>query len=88
MNSEARLREQARAHLQSGKLPNEAPRRVWGGPGVGTECGVCDLAVRPDQSEVEVQFFRDHGAEVFEVLHFHIVCFAAWALETTRADSD
>jgi hypothetical protein len=86
VNSEARLRERAQAHLQSGKLPNISPRRVWGGPGVGVECVVCDLPVSADQSEMQVEFLRNHGAEVLEVFHFHARCFAAWELERTKGD--
>jgi hypothetical protein len=88
VNSEVRLREQAREHLESGKLPDMSPRRVWGGPGVGNECGVCDLAVTEDQSEMQVEFLRDHGAEVLQIFHFHLRCFAAWELERSGAASE
>jgi hypothetical protein len=59
MTDELRLREQARAAIQSGKLPSRPPDRTWGGPGVGAACAVCDLPVTKDQLEFEIQFVRD-----------------------------
>jgi hypothetical protein len=67
---------------------NMSPRRIWGGPRIGTECAVCDFAVPEDQGEVEVQFLRNHGAEMLEVYHFHVRCSAARELERTKADSE
>jgi hypothetical protein len=87
VNSEVRLRDQARAHLQSGKLPNHCPRRVWGGPGAGLECAVCELPVSPEQVEMQVEFLRDHDVELPEVFHVHSRCFAAWELERTTGGS-
>src|SRR6266446_3344475 len=59
MPDEARLREQARAAIENGKLPSHAPDRTWGGPGVGATCSVCEKPVTKDQLEFEVQFARD-----------------------------
>ena len=77
MSDEHTLREKARAVIRDGKLPNRAPDRTWGGPGVGAPCAVCELPVTKDEKEFEIQFARD-GLDKF---HVHIRCFAAWEFE-------
>jgi len=80
--SEASLREKARRHLQQGSIPNKVPRRVYGGLGIGARCHVCSLPVRPDESEIELQFFRDAVEKPqLAVFHLHTRSFAAWELE-------
>jgi len=80
--SEARLRDIARLFLRSGRLPSTAPRRIWGGPGVGIECRLCELPVTAAQQETQVEIVEDQGMpDVLRVFHFHLRCFAAWALE-------
>lgn len=59
MPDEPRLREQAAAAIQSGKLSGRAPDRTWGGPGVGAECSVCGRPVTKDENEFEIQFVRN-----------------------------
>jgi hypothetical protein len=82
MMSEVSLRDRARLHLRDGSIPNEVPRRVYGGPGVGARCQVCALPIRQDQSELELQFFRDAVEKPhLDVFHLHTRCFAAWELE-------
>jgi hypothetical protein len=84
MPDESRLREQARAAIQSGKLPSRAPTRTWGGPGVGAACTVCDLPVTKNELEFEIQFARDGDNPGLDKFHVHIRCFAAWEFERTR----
>jgi hypothetical protein len=36
---------------------------------------------------MQVEFLRDHGAEVLEVFPFHVRCFAAWELERDEGRS-
>jgi hypothetical protein len=84
--NEATLRDLARRHLSTGKLPNIEPRRVWGGPGIGVECSVCELPVGADQSEMQIEFSRDH-VPILDIFHFHIRCFAVWELERNNAQS-
>ena len=81
MPDEARLREQARAAIQAGKLPSGTPDRTRGGPGVGADCTVCGLPVTKDQLEFEIQFARDGDNPGLDKFHVHIRCFAAWELE-------
>ena len=56
MPDESILREKARVAVQSGKLPGPRPDRTWGAPGVGDACAVCELPVRKDEMESEIQF--------------------------------
>jgi hypothetical protein len=84
MPDELRLREQARAAIQSGKLPSRPPDRTWGGPGVGAACAVCDLPVTKDQLEFEIQFARDGDSPGLDKFHVHIRCFAAWEFERNK----
>jgi len=87
MPDEARLREQARAGIQSGKLPSRTPDRTWGGPGVGAECSVCGRPVTKTELEFEIQFARDGDNPGLDKFHVHIRCFAAWEFERNKQRS-
>jgi hypothetical protein len=84
MPDEARLREQARASIQNGKLPARAPDRTWGGPGVGAQCSVCDRPVTKQELEFEIQFERAGDMPGLDKYHVHIRCFAAWEFERSK----
>jgi len=81
MPDEAILREKARAAVRNGKLPARRPDRTWGGPGVGALCSVCELPVKKDELEFEIQFAHDGDSPGLDKFHVHIRCFAAWELE-------
>jgi FixJ family two-component response regulator len=86
---EAALRQRARVAIESGGIPNRAPDRTWGGPGVGASCSICELPVLKQEMEFEIQFARkEHdrgsGDPHFAVHHVHVRCFAVWELERTR----
>lgn len=85
MPDEPRLREQARAAVQNGKLPRRAPDRTWGGPGVGVACAVCGQPTRKDELEFEVEFARDGSNPGWDKYHVHVRCFAAWEFERSKA---
>jgi hypothetical protein len=78
------LREKARAALRAEKIPNRKPDRTWGGPGVGAPCAICDLPVKRDELEFEVQFDHDRDNQGLDKYHVHTRCFAAWELERRR----
>jgi hypothetical protein len=84
MPDEPRLREQAKAAIQNGKLPSRRPDRTWGGPGVGAECSICERPVSKQEMEFEIQFARDGDNPGLDKFHVHIRCFAAWEFERTR----
>jgi hypothetical protein len=69
MSDEKAIREKARAAVRSGKLPNRAPDRTWGGPGVGALCAVCDLPVTKDEKEFEIQFAHDGSKPGLDNFH-------------------
>jgi hypothetical protein len=79
------IREKARAAVRSGKLPDRAPDRTWGGPGVGANCAVCDLPVTKHEKEFEIQFARDGSDPGLDKFHLHLRCFAAWEFERRDA---
>ena len=87
MPDESRLREQARAAIQNGKLPSRRPDRTWGGPGVGAECSVCEKPVTKSDLEFEIQFARDGDNPGLDKFHVHVRCFAAWELERNKSRS-
>ncbi len=84
---EQALRAKAREVLQAGNLPSRRPDRTWGGPGVGATCAVCDLSVRHDQMEFEIEFARGGDYPGLDDYHVHMRCFAAWEFERGR-DAD
>ena len=89
MPDELMLRAQARAAVRAGRLPPRVPDRTWGGPGVGALCAVCDLPVRKDEMELEIEFAH-HGSNLeagLDKYHVHIRCFAAWEFERRSAGS-
>jgi len=80
--NEQTLREQARAIIHDGKLPDRRPDRTWGGPGVGAPCAICEIPVTRQQMELEIQFARTDPPGL-DKYHVHPRCFAAWELERT-----
>ena len=81
------LRVKAREAVLAGRLPNRRPERIWGGPGIGARCAVCDEAIERSQPEFELQFSQRSQNETLggssgEVsYHVHVGCFAAWESE-------
>jgi hypothetical protein len=64
------------ARIQSGVLPNSIPgARV--GRGRGGHCAVCHVAIRPPDTEVEVEVESRRGV-------FHQACFNLWRDEVAR----
>jgi hypothetical protein len=78
---ESKLREKAREAIQARRLPNRAPERMWGGPGVGASCVICDKPVTRDEVEFELEFAPDGGDPDPRNYHVHVRCFAAWEFE-------
>jgi hypothetical protein len=91
MPDEAPLREFARFAIRTGRLPRREPARIWGGPGVGGFCGVCEKPISQDELEYELEFAchddnpkRDKVHPQRDKVHFHLRCFAAWEFERTK----
>jgi hypothetical protein len=56
---------------------------MWGGPGVGAHCTICNAPVKRDELEFEIEFARDSDDPGASTYHVHIRCFAAWQFERT-----
>lgn len=88
--NEPELRQLARRAIELEKIPNRHPDRLWGGPGVGAPCVICEQPVNKSEMEFEIEFQKDgHPADrvlgdtQFHVFHVHVRCFSAWDLERT-----
>jgi hypothetical protein len=75
------LRAKARVAIASGNLPAEFPNRMWGGSGTGATCVVCDLPIKRDDVEVDVEFDRDGDSPHVDKYEFHLPCLTAWERE-------
>lgn len=67
MNEEP-LREWIREKLREGTLPKTQSDRIWGGPGTGRLCAVCNQPIATNASEIE-----DHD-ETGRTMVFHARC--------------
>jgi len=81
MSDDTALRQKVREVIQARKLPNRHPRRMWGGPGVGADCTMCNRSIQRDELELEIEFARENNADTVDKYHVHILCFAAWERE-------
>jgi hypothetical protein len=81
---EAELRPIARERIAKGRLPCVVSSRMWGGPGLGHHCDLCDKEIGSDEMELEVEG-PINGGEV-HTFRFHVVCQSVWQLECARDD--
>jgi hypothetical protein len=84
MPDEAVLREFARFGMRDGRLPRREPHRIWGRPGVGSSCAVCETATTAEQVEYVVEFTRDGPNPGLDRFLCHLRCFAMWEVERTK----
>jgi hypothetical protein len=87
MNESVR-REKAREAIQGGKLPSRDPDRMWGGPGTGANCAICNAPVKPDDIEFEIAFDRHGDGAGLLTYRFHNQCFVAWQFECLNLTGD
>jgi hypothetical protein len=100
MIDEEILRARAREVLRTGKLPNARPERIWGGPGIGQRCALCDEPIERNQSELELQYpdprkgkpvpgdtATSGGKSREPTHHIHVRCFAVWESERKNGQS-
>ena len=81
-HDEQELRIRARAALDSGQVPHDQPKGLWGGNGTGETCPVCGNSLDAAEMELEVEFeFAEVGARGVREFHLHLPCFAAWEIE-------
>lgn len=72
---ESTLRLLIRSKLADGRLQQHPIPRVWGGPGNGETCAVCEESISKKELGIEGQ--SDEG----QTLHFHVRCFSMWTSE-------
>jgi hypothetical protein len=87
MPDEAVLREFARFAMRRRTLPRREPDRIWGRPGIGALCAVCETPSSTRQVECRVEFIRDGTNPGLDTYQMHLRCFAAWELERTKAET-
>ena len=80
------VRESARAAIQTGKLPNRSPDRMWGGRGSDADCAICGAPVKRDALELEIEFSQNGDTPRAVTHHVHVRCFAAWEFERDNLD--
>ena len=61
-----------RAKLTDGRLPYNSIPRIWGGPGNGEACDVCESPVPSKEFLMEGIADGDGGVQ------FHVRCFYLW----------
>src|SRR4030095_8523097 len=81
MSADGVLPEKVRELIQAGKLPRRAPERTWGGSGVGADCAICDVPVKGDELELEMEYARDGNDDTLDKYHVHVRCFVVWEHE-------
>src|SRR5690349_14320735 len=81
---EITLRQKAREAIQSERIPNRPPDRMWGGPGAGADCVICGRQLGREDMGFDVEFIRSDGGGALS-FPLHVRCFAAWELERDTA---
>ena len=78
MSDEPVLHDEVAPAIYSAKLPTCPLKRMWGGPGSGNCCAICEQPVKPDELEYELQFPQERDGRAGGNCHVHIGCFLAW----------
>jgi len=86
MSDEKMLRAKAREAILTGRLPSRAPDRMWGGPGTGASCVICNEPVKLDDLGFELEFDDESGSRSEDEYHAHLRCFTAWDNERQRTN--
>lgn len=68
----------AREAMRKGHIPSRLADQLWGGPGSGGGCAICNETLRPHQVEYELEFSHGVGAGTY---HVHVACCMAWETE-------
>ena len=63
------------ARIMEGRLPCPNDHRTWGGRGSNKPCALCDVTIRGDEVEYEIETRNPSGVQVYR---FHFLCHGAW----------
>ena len=71
-------RQRILANLDAGRLPPNAPQKMWAGYGKGHACDGCGEIISPTQVEWEATYADSRAYRV------HLACAAVWEAERNR----
>ena len=75
------LEQRAQQRIREGQLPCTRNYRTWGGRGSNEPCALCDMIIRSDEVEYEIETL-DAGHRQY---HFHFLCHGAWQYACTQS---
>lgn len=78
MSEKHTLRQKARKAIRDRKMPRRYPERLWGGPGTGARCTICDEPVGTDDIEFELEFPTGDDRRGDGNPRVHTRCFSEW----------
>ena len=73
-----RLTRAVREALRSGRIPARQADQLWGGPGSGGRCAICEESLETHDVEYELEFARGTTVGAY---HVHVACCMAWEAE-------
>jgi hypothetical protein len=79
MDSDAHLKNLAREAIESGRVPDVRPDRLWGSSGDGSECPICFECIASQDVGFELDFplpASDEPPRASRLVHAR--CFKAW----------
>ena len=79
---EDELRLRARELISDGRLPCMTQYRTWGGRGSNAPCALCDVLIKRDEVEYEIESLGQDSARLYR---FHFLCHEAWQHECAQA---
>jgi hypothetical protein len=74
------LLQYARTAIRDGKIPGKPSTRVFGGPGKGERCSICDTPITAMGLDLE---FEPEGI----TCQAHLDCFSAWQTECENGEA-
>jgi hypothetical protein len=69
------LERRALERINQGRLPAPGHQRTWGGRGSHEPCALCDVTIRSDEVEYEIETRNAAGVQLYR---FHFLCHNAW----------
>jgi hypothetical protein len=69
------LERRAHERIIEDRLPRPSQYRTWGGRGSNEPCALCDVTIRSDEVEYEIETRNLSGVQLYR---FHFLCHDAW----------
>jgi hypothetical protein len=77
MHKDNNLDDTVREAIDSRRMPLYSPAQLWGGPGSGAACSICEAPIEAHSLEYEL-VFRGDKPETTITHHVHVACYTAW----------